>query len=74
VTSDKQDCASLATALVTALSAAEQIVAEAEKYHADLLVIGVQPRSLLGTVLLGSTTELVIRSAPCPVLSVRGKK
>ena len=55
-------------------SAAEQIVEEAVKSHADLLVIGAQPRSLLGAVLLGSTTELVIRSASCPVLSVIGKK
>ncbi|MFZ0963246.1 MAG: universal stress protein [Terriglobia bacterium] len=54
--------------------AAEQIVAEAEKSHADLLVIGAQPRSFLGTVFLGSTTELVIRSAACPVLSVMGKE
>jgi nucleotide-binding universal stress UspA family protein len=51
-------------------SAAEQIVAEAKASQADLLVIGAQPRSLLGVVLFGSTTELVIRSAPCPVLSV----
>ncbi len=55
-------------------SAAEQIVEEAEKSHADLLVIGAQPRSLLGAVLLGSTTDLVIRSAACPVVSVIGKK
>jgi nucleotide-binding universal stress UspA family protein len=55
-------------------SAAEQIILEAEKSHADLLVIGAQPRSLLGAVLLGSTTELVIRSAACMVLSVMGKK
>ena len=49
---------------------AKQIVEEARKTHADLLVIGAEPRSHLGAVLLGSTTELVIRSAPCPVLSV----
>jgi len=54
--------------------AAEQILAEAEKSQADLLVIGAQPRSLLGADLLGSTTELVIRNAPCPVLSVMGKE
>ena len=51
-------------------AAAEQIVKAAEDSHADLLVIGAPPRSRLGEVLLGSTTELVIRSAPCPVLSV----
>ena len=55
-------------------SAVEQIVAEAEKSHADLLVIGAQPRSFLGADVLGSTTELVIRSASCPVLSVVEKK
>jgi nucleotide-binding universal stress UspA family protein len=55
-------------------SAAEQIVEEAEKSHADLLVIGAQPRSLLGAVLLGSTTDLVIRSAACPVLSIIRKR
>jgi len=33
--------------------APEQIIAEAEKSHADLLVIGAQPWSLLGAVLLG---------------------
>ena len=54
--------------------AAEQIIEEAEKSQADILVIGAQPRSLLGAVLLGSTTELVIRSASCSVLSVIGKK
>jgi nucleotide-binding universal stress UspA family protein len=52
--------------------AAEQIVMEAEKSHADLLVIGAQPRNLLGAALLGSTTELVMRSASSPVLSVMG--
>lgn len=51
-------------------NAAEQIVAVAKASQADLVVIGAQPRSLLGAVLFGSTTELVIRSAPCPVLSV----
>ena len=54
--------------------AAEQIIEEAEKSQADILVIGAQLRSLLGAVLLGSTTELVIRSASCPVLSVIEKK
>ncbi|MGA3166899.1 MAG: universal stress protein [Terriglobia bacterium] len=54
--------------------AAEQIVAEAKKSRADLLVMGAQPRSLLGASFFGSTTELVIRSSPCPVLSIIGKR
>ena len=51
-------------------SAAEQIVAEAKASHIDCIVVGAHPRSFLGTILFGSTTELVIRNAPCPVLSV----
>jgi nucleotide-binding universal stress UspA family protein len=50
--------------------AAQQIVAEAKESKADLLVVGAHPRSFLGTILFGSTTEFVIRNATCPVLSV----
>jgi nucleotide-binding universal stress UspA family protein len=51
-------------------TAAEQIAAEAKDSQADLIVLGAHPRSFVGTILFGSTTELVIRNAPCPVLSV----
>ena len=51
-------------------TAVEQIVAEAGESRPDLIVLGAHPRSFLGTILFGSTTELVIRNAPCPVLSV----
>jgi nucleotide-binding universal stress UspA family protein len=54
--------------------AAEQIVAEAKKSRADLLVMGAQPRSLLGALFFGSTTELTIRGASCPVLSIMRKR
>lgn len=37
----------------------------------DLLVIGTHGRSGLSRVLMGSVTELVVRHAPCPVLTVR---
>jgi nucleotide-binding universal stress UspA family protein len=45
------------------------IMAEAKKLKADLLVLGAHPRSYLGQLVFGSTTETVIRTAPCPVLS-----
>ena len=51
-------------------NSAEQIVAEAKRSGADLMVIGAQPRESLGAMLFGSTTEAMIRHAPCPVLSV----
>lgn len=50
--------------------AAQQIVNEARHCHADIIVQGAQPRNFAGTVLFGSTSELVIRKAACPVLSV----
>ena len=39
----------------------------------DLIVIGAHGRTGLSRVLLGSVAELVVRHAPCPVLTVRGE-
>lgn len=50
--------------------AAEQIINYAQKQQADLIVIGAQPRGHFGRTLFGSTTELVLRGAPAPVLTV----
>jgi nucleotide-binding universal stress UspA family protein len=49
---------------------ADRIVAEARRSRADLVVLGARPRSYLGSLVFGSTTETVIRTAPCPVLSI----
>ncbi len=49
---------------------AEQTLLEADRSQADLIVIGAQHRNVLGSLLFGSTTEMVIRGAACPVLSV----
>lgn len=37
----------------------------------DLIVIGTHGRKGISRFLLGSTTEKLVRSAPCPVLTVR---
>jgi nucleotide-binding universal stress UspA family protein len=37
----------------------------------DLIILGVRGHGLVETVLVGSTTDRVIRRAPCPVLSVQ---
>jgi len=52
---------------------AEEIVAAARTWGADLIVIGSHGRGGLGRVLLGSVAESVMRHAPCPVLVVRAK-
>ena len=49
------------------------IVSLAEKLPADLIVIGTWGLTGLQHVLLGSVAERVIRHAPCPVLTVKGR-
>jgi nucleotide-binding universal stress UspA family protein len=53
--------------------AAEQILTAAHETGASLVVIEARPRNFLKSVLFGSTTESVVRGAPCPVLTIRGK-
>lgn len=49
----------------------EEILKYAVVNDADLIVLGVRGRGQVETLLVGSTTDRVARSAPCPVLSVR---
>ncbi len=51
-------------------SAAESIVAEAEKEGSDLIVMSTHGRTGLAHILMGSVTEHVVRNARCPVFSV----
>jgi len=43
----------------------------ARREHADLIAMGTHGRSGFSRVLLGSTAERVLATAPCPVLTVR---
>jgi len=52
----------------------EEIVRVAREIGADLIVLSTRGHSGLKHLLLGSTTERVVRSAPCPVLVVRKRK
>jgi nucleotide-binding universal stress UspA family protein len=49
---------------------AEQIVQVAKDQSADLIIIGTRARGRVARLFLGSTAEAVLRSAPCPVLSI----
>ena len=49
-----------------------EILRAAEARSADLIVMGAQGRGGVGLALFGSTTQQVVRSAACPVLTVRG--
>jgi nucleotide-binding universal stress UspA family protein len=52
---------------------ADLIVRAARTRRADLIVMGTHGRSGLSRFLLGSVASRVIATAPCPVLTVRGK-
>ena len=52
-------------------SAADAIVEYARGATIDLIVIGTHGRSAMSQILVGSVAERVVRTAPCPVLTVR---
>lgn len=54
-----------------ALPVHEPIVAEADAWRADLIVLGTHGRRGIGRVMLGSSAENVLRRSPVPVLLVR---
>ncbi|HWK51202.1 MAG TPA: universal stress protein [Steroidobacter sp.] len=55
----------------TGARAADGIVATARQWPADLIVMGTHGRRGVRRLALGSDAELVLRSAPVPVLMVR---
>ncbi|WP_457652948.1 universal stress protein [Rhodocaloribacter sp.] len=55
-------------------SAADGILAYAEAHDVDLIVMGTHGRRGIKRLLMGSVAETVVRSATCPVLTVRGVK
>ncbi len=50
---------------------ARDVVQAAEEFDADLIVIGLRPRTSAGKFLLGSNAHDILMEAPCPVLTVR---
>ena len=52
-------------------SPAAEIVKYAKEGDVDLIVMGTHGRGFVAHVVLGSVAEKVVRTAPCPVLTVR---
>ena len=48
-----------------------EIIRYAREQSIDMIVIGTHGHSALAAMLLGSVAEKVVRTAPCPVLTVR---
>ena len=60
-----------ATSEIAAGPVPETIATSASEHAADLIVMGTHGRTGLAHVLVGSVAERVIRTAACPVLTVR---
>jgi len=57
--------------IVEAMNIASAINQYAEHIKADLIVMGTHGRTGLAHAFMGSVTERTLRSAPCPVLTLR---
>jgi nucleotide-binding universal stress UspA family protein len=68
-----RDRVSLAPTRLEVGDARDVIDRVAEQIGADLVVMGTHGRRGIRRMLLGSVAEAVVRSAPCPVLTIRPK-
>jgi nucleotide-binding universal stress UspA family protein len=59
------------TVLLTSNTTAASITDYAKEANVDLIVIGTHGRGGIAHLLMGSVAERVVRTAPCPVLTVR---
>jgi len=67
----KRHIAQFGQVLLRTGDARDLINQTAKELEADLIVMGTHGRRGVSRALLGSVTETVVRSAPCPVLTVR---
>jgi nucleotide-binding universal stress UspA family protein len=56
---------------ITSNRPAAMIVEYAKTEHVDLIVLGTHGRGAVAQIFTGSVAERVVRTAPCPVLTVR---
>lgn len=57
--------------LETSDNPAEEIGLYAKTHNIDLIIMGTHGRGAIAQLLVGSVAEKVVRTAPCPVLTVR---
>jgi nucleotide-binding universal stress UspA family protein len=65
-----KDFESVETEVVTGVPY-EEIIRTATEKESSLIVIGTHGRTGLDHLIFGSTAERVVRSAPCPVMTIR---
>ena len=59
------------TALRSSNATALAIVNYAREINADLIILGTHGRGAMAQLIMGSVAERVVRTAPCPVLTVK---
>jgi nucleotide-binding universal stress UspA family protein len=63
--------ASIGEVMLRTGDARDVIVRACEEVNADLIVMGTHGRRGVSRALLGSVAESIVRTAPCPVLTIR---
>ena len=71
LTDDDKDALHATAVLETSDDPAGAIVKYAGAHGIDLIVMGTHGRGVVAQILVGSVAEKVVRTAPCPVLTVR---
>ncbi len=71
LTDDDMTSLHAATELETSDNPAESIVRYASTHGVDVIVLGTHGRGAMAQLFVGSVAERVVRTAPCPVLTVR---
>ncbi len=57
--------------LIRGLTPGEDLVEFARDHGSDEIIVGIERRSKVSKLLLGSTAQFVILNAPCPVVTVK---
>jgi len=58
-------------AVIAALNPSDAVIDYAQDKRIDIIVIGTHGRAGLSRLVMGSVAEKIVRTAPCPVLTVR---
>ena len=70
LTQDDRTTLHVTPCVVVAISKPAAIIEYASRYHIDLIVMGTHGRGAISHLVMGSVAERVVRTAPCPVLTV----
>ncbi len=74
VTDDDRRTMAIVTNVKTSFSAASGIVEYAKAHAIDLIITGTHGRGAVKHLLMGSVAERVVRTAPCPALTVHANE